>query len=73
MGASIRQDMTAMGASIRADMGAIDASIRQELTGIRQDMASNRVELLKWCFLFWVGQVVAIAGIMSLMLRLVRP
>lgn len=41
--------------------------------GIRQDMASGRVELLKWCFLFWVGQVVAIAGIMGLMLRLFRP
>jgi hypothetical protein len=73
MGASIRQDMTAMGASIRQDMTAMGASNRQEMTGIRQDMASNRVELLKWCFLFWVGQVVAIAGIMSLMLRLVRP
>ena len=41
--------------------------------GIRQDMASGRVELLKWCFLFWVGQVVAIAGIMGLMLRVWRP
>jgi len=28
--------------------------------------------LLKWCFLFWIGQVVAMAGIMGMMLRLFR-
>ncbi len=73
MGASIRQDMVEMGASIRQDMARMGADIRQEMTGIRQDMASGRVELLKWCFLFWAGQVVAIAGIMGMMLRLFRP
>lgn len=73
MGASIRQDMARMGADIRQDMARMGADIRQEMTGIRQDMASGRVELLKWCFLFWVGQVVAIAGIMGMMLRLFRP
>lgn len=73
MGASIRRDMVEMGASIRQDMARMGADIRQEMTGIRQDMASGRVELLKWCFLFWAGQVVAIAGIMGMMLRLFRP
>ena len=73
MGASIRRDMVEMGASIRQDMARMGADIRQEMTGIRQGMASGRVELLKWCFLFWAGQVVAIAGIMGMMLRLFRP
>jgi hypothetical protein len=41
--------------------------------GIRQDMASGRVELFKWCFLFWVGQVLAMAGMMGVMFRLLRP
>ena len=63
--------------SVRMQVTQVEASLRQDMArmgnDIRHDMASNRVELLKWCFLFWVGQVVAIAGIMSLMLRLVRP
>ena len=75
--ASLRGEMTEMGAAIRRDMVEMGASIRKEMGemggSIRQDMASGRVELLKWCFLFWVGQVVAIAGIMGLMLRLFRP
>ena len=71
--ASLRRDMAEMGASIRQDIARLGADIRQEMTSIRQDLASGRVELLKWCFLFWVGQVVAVAGIMGMMLRLFRP
>jgi hypothetical protein len=71
--ASLRRDMAEMGASIRQDIARLGADIRQEMTSIRQDLASGRVELLKWCFLFWVGQVVAVAGIMGMMLRFFRP
>ena len=39
---------------------------------LRAEMASSRVELFKWCFLFWIGQVLAIGGLMGVMLRLMR-
>lgn len=77
MGASIRQDMAEMGASIRQEMVEMGASIRQDMgqmgASIRQDMASGRVELFKWCFLFWIGQVLAVASVMGVMFRLFRP
>ena len=76
MGAGIRQEMAQMGAQIRQEMAQMGAQIRQEMgdmgTGIRTDMATGRVELLKWCFLFWIGQVVAVSTIVGLMLRLMR-
>ena len=76
MDASIRQDMAQMGASIRQDMAQMGASIRQDMAqmgaGIRNDMATGRVGLFKWCFIFWIGQVLAITGIMGVMLRLFR-
>jgi len=75
-GAGIRQEMAQMGAQIRQDMAQMGAQIRQEMgemgSGIRTDMATGRVELFKWCFLFWIGQVVAISTIVGLMLRLTR-
>jgi hypothetical protein len=77
MGASIRQEMAEMGASIRQEMAEMGASIRQDMArmgaDIRRDMASGRVELLRWCFLFWVGQVVVMTSIMSVMFRMYRP
>jgi hypothetical protein len=76
MGASIRQDMAQMGASIRQDMAQMGASIRVETAqmgaSIRQEIAAGKVDLLKWCFLFWIGQVVATASLLGVMLRAIR-
>jgi hypothetical protein len=30
-------------------------------------------ELLKWAFLFWIGQVFAVAGLMAVVIRSLRP
>ena len=77
MGASLRQEMAAMGSSIRQEIAAMGSSLRQEIAAmggdLRREISDGRLELLKWCFLFWMGQVVAVAGIMGLMLRLSRP
>ena len=40
---------------------------------LREEMAQNRVELLKWAFLFWVGQLFAVASLTALLVRILRP
>ena len=76
LGASLRQEMTQLGASLRQEMAEMRASLRDEIgrmgSDLRAEMASSRVELFKWCFLFWIGQVLAIGGLMGVMLRLMR-
>ena len=52
-------------AKVRVDVAQLGGMLRQE-------MAAGRVELFKWCFLFWIGQVFAVGGLMSVMLRLLR-
>jgi hypothetical protein len=44
------------------------AQFRKEIV---QELANTRVDMLKWSFLFWIGQVAAVAGLISFMLR--RP
>ena len=47
---------------LRVDM----AQLRTDLHG---EIVSSRFELIKWNFVFWIGQVVALAGVIGLMLR----
>ena len=72
----VRVDLAHVGASLREEMAGMRADLRQDTAamgaGLRQEMAEGRVELFKWCFLFWVGQVLAIGGLMGVMLRVVR-
>jgi hypothetical protein len=76
MGADIRQEMATTGAELRHEMAALGTDVRREVVtmgaDVRQEMATGRVDLFKWCFLFWVGQVLAISGIMGVMLRVLR-
>jgi hypothetical protein len=37
----------------------------EETGKIRLDMSKLQVELLKWSFVFWIGQVAAVAAILS--------
>jgi hypothetical protein len=76
LSANLRQEMSGLGADLRQEMTELRANLRQEMAqlgaALREEIADGRFELLKWCFLFWLGQVVAVSGILALMLRAVR-
>ena len=73
---ALRQEMADLRDALRQEMADLRDALRQEMTGlersIRGDIAAGRVEFIKWAFMFWVGQVLAITGIMGVMLRLMR-
>ncbi len=62
----VRVQLAQVESNLRQAMGAMDSNVRQEIT-------SGRVEIVRWSFLFWIGQVVAITAIVGAMLRVMRP
>ena len=46
--------------------------LAEEVSKLRLDMVSLKFDLLKWSFLFWVGQLAALTAILSFLLRNVR-
>ena len=38
-------------------------------TAIRQELSDQRVELLKWSFAFWIGQLAAMTALLAFMQR----
>ena len=60
--------------SIRQDMARMGAELREAIAGLRVDlldrMSTDRFDLLKWAFLFWIGQVAAIATVVGVMMRM---
>lgn len=66
----LRVEMTGEISKLRIEMVQGDSALRHEVaalgTGLRQEMANQRFDLLKWSFLFWIGQVVAIATLLRM-------
>jgi hypothetical protein len=66
-----RQDFGALRLEMKEDLGALRLETKQNLAALRLDMnhefaslrealGAQRFDLLKWSFVFWIGQVVAI-------------
>ncbi|MFQ6057763.1 MAG: hypothetical protein ACE5MB_02635 [Anaerolineae bacterium] len=43
--------------------------LRTGLAKVRKEMARMEGRLIRWMFLFWVGQMAAMLGILALLLR----
>jgi hypothetical protein len=72
--AELRADIGRSQSELRQEMTTMDAGIRVALTDglskIRAEMSEMRVDVLRWSFLFWIGQVAATGTLLALMLRL---
>lgn len=53
-------------AAFRVEITRELAAIRQEFT---RELAAVRVELIRWSFVFWIGQVAVMIGVLAFMLR----
>jgi hypothetical protein len=47
----------------------LDRKLDEEMSKLRLEMAAMKLDLLKWNFVFWIGQLAAMTAILSLMLR----
>ncbi|MEW6482011.1 MAG: coiled-coil domain-containing protein [bacterium] len=50
---------------LEREISKLDKRINEETSKLRVDIAQFKSELIKWMFLFWVGQLVCIAGLLK--------
>ena len=55
--AKLEQRLAEVKAELRQEVGQVRAELRQEIAGLRAD-------LIKWMFVFWVGNFATTAGLM---------
>ena len=62
-----RNDWSERVLSTAADQ--FERRLTEEMSALRQEIASVRVDWLKWSFAFWLGQIAATASLLAYMLR----
>jgi hypothetical protein len=75
LGSALRSEMNHMRAELRSEMKQMRAELGSEMNQMRTDLRADfkvafadlRSDLLKWSFVFWVGQVAAIVGFVALL------
>lgn len=73
VGSELRSEIYRAQSDLRLEMAHMDAGLRvalaEGLSNIRTDMSDMRAEVIRWSFLFWVGQFAATAALLGFMLR----
>ncbi len=71
--ANLRSELREENANLRSELREENANLRSELRGeiadLRTQMADYRADLIRWMFIFWVGQLGAILAIIFVFFR----
>jgi hypothetical protein len=74
------QRLTNQVADVKIAVGGMQATLREEIAGqkvelfglvtrqgadLRSEMAAGRTDLLRWLFVFWTGQLIALAALLK--------
>ncbi len=57
---------------LRAEVHKEIAKVWNEIGKLRAEMQGMRADIIKWMFIFWVSQLLALSGIIFTILRFVR-
>jgi hypothetical protein len=69
----LSEEVGALRLDMSKDFAAMRVECAKEFAAVRGEMAETRFAMVKWAFVFWVGQLVAMTGIMTLLLRTIMP
>ena len=69
----LRTEMAEGTAKLRTEIAESAAKLRVEMAegfaNLRKEMSDMRVDILRWSFLFWIGQIAVLISVLSYMLR----
>lgn len=69
VGADLDKRITDVAADLDKRIARVDNRITEETQQLRVELAQTRADLIRWMFIFWVGQVAAILGILFAFFR----
>ncbi|RLC82716.1 MAG: hypothetical protein DRI61_01495 [Chloroflexi bacterium] len=74
--AELRQEMSSQVAELRQEMATQGAELRQEMASMQSrlhaEIAKRHSELIRWMFIFWIGQFISIAALVITLAQLLR-
>ena len=73
---SVRNDMADMKTSFEASLSVSASTLREEMVRgdqeIRVEVQKTRADIIKWMFIFWVGQIGIITGILFAFYKIIN-
>lgn len=63
------KEISSLRTELKGDNASLRAELKQDNASLHTEMHSIRADLIKWMFIFWMGQVATILGILFAFFR----
>ncbi|MBF0319456.1 MAG: hypothetical protein HQL01_06615 [Nitrospirae bacterium] len=55
--------------TLRLEMEKLRVELRVEIEKLRADASNNKAEIIKWMFLFWIGQTAVLVALLKFFVK----
>ena len=67
------EDSVRKGTATKEDLGELKGDLREEITNtkaeLKEDIANFKADIIKWMFIFWVGNIATIIAIIKIFFK----
>ena len=60
----LKEDISNLRAELKEDIANLRTEFKEDISNLRAELKEDKAEIIKWMFIFWVGQVISITGIL---------
>jgi hypothetical protein len=65
----LAEELAELRAELHSQIGSLRAELHSEVGGLRADMGAFEARITRWMFVFWIGQIGALLGILFAFFR----
>lgn len=63
----MKEEIAKLDRRITEEIAKLRVEMKEEIAGLRVEIAKAKSEMIKWMFIFWVGQIGVIAALFALL------
>ncbi|HID87232.1 MAG TPA: DUF1640 domain-containing protein [Anaerolineae bacterium] len=67
--AELKGDIAQLQTELKGDIAQLRTELKEDIAGLRVEIANARADMIRWMFIFWVGQLAAILSILFIFFR----
>ena len=66
--AEVKAEVKAGMSGVKAELTEVKSGVKADIAEVKAYIAETKAELIKWMFIFWIGQFASIVGVLTVIL-----
>ena len=65
----LKDEIARVRSELKDEIARVESGLSKDISHLEARLANTRADLIRWMFIFWIGQVAALAGLLHAFVR----